>query len=141
MDVHMLLSGLHSRGILLIPDGEKLVAEPASRLSEADRAAIRALKPELMRILSAAGRRQCVTPNSRLPLVPPAVRTLIEGIEAEARAKGWPAELLWNADFWGSPRGLAAVLEDDDTIAEVTPDYIGILKTHRSILRFQRRVS
>ena len=141
MDVHMLLSALHSRGILLIPDGEKLVAEPASRLSDADRAAIRALKPELMRILSAAGRRQCVTPNSRSPLVPPAVRILIEGIEAEARAKGWPAELLWNAEFWGSPRGLAAVLDDDDTIAEVTPDYIGILKTHSSILRFQRRVS
>jgi len=35
---------------------------------------------------------------------------------------------------------LATVLNDDDAI-EVTRDYIGILKTHSSILRFQRRVS
>jgi hypothetical protein len=33
------------------------------------------------------------------------------------------------------------VLDADDTIVEVTPDYIGILKTHSSLLRFQRRVS
>ena len=31
-------------------------------------------------------------------------------LEAEARGKGWTAELLWNAGFWDMPRGLAAVL-------------------------------
>jgi hypothetical protein len=87
----------------------------------------------------AATWRQGVTRNSRSPLIPDAVRTIIEAIEGEARTLGWPAELLWNAEFWGSPRGLAAVLDDDDAIVEVTPDYIGILKTHNSILRFQRR--
>jgi hypothetical protein len=82
--------------------------------------------------------RQGVTPN---PLIPDVVRAIIESIEADARAQGWPAELLWNAEFWGSPRGLAAVLEESDAIAEVTPDFIAIIKTERSILRFQRRVS
>jgi hypothetical protein len=143
MDAHTLLFDLVSRGIVLTSEGEKLIAQPVSRLTEADCAAIRAHKAELdlIRIPAAAGSHQGITPNSRSPLVPPAVRTLIEGIEADARAKGWPAELLWNAEFWGSPRGLATVLDDDDAIVEVTPDYIGILKTHSSILRFQRRVS
>ncbi len=52
MDAHMLLSDFRSRGIVLIPNGEKLTAEPASRLSDADRAAIRQSKAELLRILS-----------------------------------------------------------------------------------------
>jgi hypothetical protein len=144
MDANTLLFDLVSRGIVVTPNGEKLIAQPASRLTEADCAAIRTHKSELLdllRISAAGGSHQGITPNSRAPLVRPAIRTLIEGIEAEARAKGWPAELLWNAEFWGSPRGLATVLDDDDAIVEVTPDYIGILKTHSSILRFQRRVS
>jgi hypothetical protein len=151
MDAYQILNDLSERGILLIPDGEKLVAEPASRLSDADRAAVRQNKLDLLRILSrskeaspplrnpdALGWRQGVTPNSRYPTVPPSVRTLIEGIEGDARAKGWPPELFWNAEFWGSPRGLAAVLDSEDEIAEVTPDYIVILKTKRDLLRFRR---
>jgi hypothetical protein len=82
-----------------------------------------------------------IPPNSRRPLIPDSVRTIIEGIEADARAQGWPPELLWNAGDWDSPRGLAAVLDESDVIAEVTPDFIAIVKTERSLLRFQRRVS
>ena len=52
MDARVLLADLHSRGIRLIPDGEKLWAEPAERLSDADRIAIRQSKAELMRILA-----------------------------------------------------------------------------------------
>jgi hypothetical protein len=52
MDAYMLLSDFRSRGIALIPNGESLTAEPASRLSDADRAAIRQSKAELLRILS-----------------------------------------------------------------------------------------
>jgi hypothetical protein len=52
MDAYTLLSDFRSRGIALIPNGEKLTAEPASRLSDADRAAIRQSKRELLRILS-----------------------------------------------------------------------------------------
>jgi hypothetical protein len=52
MDAHMLLADLHSRGIRLIPDGEKLWAEPAEQLLDADRVAIRQSKAELMRILA-----------------------------------------------------------------------------------------
>jgi hypothetical protein len=88
----------------------------------------------------AATWRQGVTPHSRNPLIPDGVRSLIEGIEADARAQGWPAELLWNAEFWGSPRGLAAVLDESDAVDKVTSDYIEILKTEGSILRFQRSV-
>ena len=52
MDAYMLLSDFRCRGIVLIPNGEKLTVEPASRLSDSDRAAIRESKPELLRILS-----------------------------------------------------------------------------------------
>jgi hypothetical protein len=90
---------------------------------------------------AAAGWRQGVTPNSRHPLIADAVRAIIEDIEADARAQGWPAELLWNAGDWDCPRGLAAVLDGSDVIAEVTPNFIEIVKTARSILRFQRRIS
>lgn len=87
MDAHTLLSNLRNRGIRLTGDGEKLTAEPASRLSDSDRAAIRQSKSDLLRILSknaatsppgkpdAVGTRQDVMP---LPIVRPAVRAIIE---------------------------------------------------------------
>jgi hypothetical protein len=52
MNAHVLLADLHSRGIRLTPDGEKLWAEPAEQLSDADRIAIRQSKAELMRLLA-----------------------------------------------------------------------------------------
>jgi hypothetical protein len=54
MDAHQLLSNFQARGIKLFPEGGNLAVEPASRLSDADRAAIRASKPELLRILAPA---------------------------------------------------------------------------------------
>jgi hypothetical protein len=70
------------------------------------------------------------------------VRSKIEAIEAEARAKGWPAELLWNGGFfWDSPRGLAALLDADDEIVEVTPEVITILKYRRDIQHFRSQVA
>ena len=51
MDAHMLLSDFRSRGIALIPNGENLTVEPASRLTNEDRAAIRAAKSELLIVL------------------------------------------------------------------------------------------
>jgi hypothetical protein len=74
-------------------------------------------------------------------LVTSEVRAKIEAIEPEARGLGWPAELLWNNGFWDSPRGLAAVLDPEDEIAEVTPNYIAILKVHRDLLRFRRHLA
>ena len=65
----------------------------------------------------------------------------IEAIETEARALGWPPELLWNSGFWDCPRGLAAVLDLGDEIVEVTPSHIAILKTRRDLLRFRRYVA
>jgi hypothetical protein len=79
-----------------------------------------------------------VTPNSRAPLIPDAIREKIAAIEGDARNLGWPPELLWNANFWDSPRGLAAVLDADDEIAEVTAEYISILKVKRDLLKFRR---
>jgi len=84
---------------------------------------------------------RAVTPDSRAPLIPPEVRAKIEAIEAEARANGWPAELLWNAGFWDCPRGLAALLDAEDEIFEVTPDYIEILKIRRHLLKFHRQAA
>ncbi len=81
-----------------------------------------------------------IVPDSRNPLIPPDVRAKIENIEPEARAKGWPAELLWNCGFWDYPRGLAGVLDAEDEIDEVTPEYVVILKSRRDLLRFRRHV-
>src|SRR5271170_1993717 len=119
MDAHMLLANLQARGIRLIPEGGKLVVEPASRLSDVGRFAIRQSEPELHRILSESNEASetAATPNSRSPLVLPAIRAVIESIEADARVKGWPAELLWNGGFWDCPRGLAAILDEKDEIA------------------------
>jgi hypothetical protein len=86
-------------------------------------------------------RNHSATPDSRHPLIFPEVRTKIEAIEAEARARDWPAELLWNANFWDRPRGLAAVLDPGDEIDEVTPEYISILKISRHLLRFRRHAA
>jgi len=83
-------------------------------------------------------RNQSATPDSRHPLIFPEVRAKIEAIEADARAKGWPAELLWNSAFWDRPRGLAAVLEAEDQIGGITQDYIEILKRRHDLLRFRR---
>jgi hypothetical protein len=56
MEAVGLITDLWKRGIRLSPDGEdddKLWVEPASKLTDEDRRAIRSLKPELMRILRA----------------------------------------------------------------------------------------
>jgi hypothetical protein len=82
-----------------------------------------------------------VTPNSRHPLIPDVVREKIAAIEPAARNLGWPPELLWNANFWDAPRGLAAVLDANDEIAEVTAEYISILKVKRDLLRFRRHAA
>jgi hypothetical protein len=79
-----------------------------------------------------------VVPGSRQPLIPDAIRAKIEAIEGDARAKGWPAELLWNNAFWDLPRGLAAMLEPDDEIADVTREVIEIVRMRRDVLRFRR---
>src|ERR1700730_17092501 len=52
MDARALIEDFSRRGIRLIPNPPRLTVEPASRLSDADRAAIRASKPELLRILA-----------------------------------------------------------------------------------------
>ncbi len=51
MDAHQLLNDFQARGIRLVPEGGNLVVEPAERLSDTDRAAIRQAKPDLLRIL------------------------------------------------------------------------------------------
>jgi hypothetical protein len=80
-----------------------------------------------------------VASDSRHPLIPREVRGKIERIEAQARALGWPPELLWNGShYWDLPRGLAAVLDVSDEILEVTADAITILKCRRDRQRFQR---
>jgi hypothetical protein len=81
---------------------------------------------------------RAITPDSRHPLIPDPVREKIAAIEPTARNLGWPPELLWNANFWDAPRGLAAVLDEGDEIAEVAADYISILKVKHDLLKFRR---
>jgi len=143
MDAHMLLSDFRSRGIALIPNGEKLTVEPASRLTDADRAAIRAAKAELLKLLAASGLRDreadeidrvARTDGWSPPAeIPPAIASEIKRIESQALALGWRPERLWNFGFWPhggvEPRGLASVLDADDRIVEVTSDYMTVVKS------------
>jgi hypothetical protein len=138
MNVEAIIADLTQRGIRLIPDPPKLGVEPASKLTDADRKAIRAHKSELLTVLANRQQPRIVTPNSRHPLIEPTVRAKIESIEAEARAKGWPAELLWSYAYWDLPRGLAAVLDADDEIVGVTADVIEIVRMRCDVMRFRR---
>lgn len=52
MDANALLSDFRSRGIDLVPNGEKLTVTPSSRLTDEDRTVLRAYKCDLLRILS-----------------------------------------------------------------------------------------
>ena len=136
--VESLLASLTARGIRLELDRDALIARPASKLTDADREAIRAHKATLR---SRIRPPRAVTPDSRQPLIPNDVRATIEAIEPEARHKGWPAELLWNNAFSDLPRGLAALLDPGDGVGEVTPDYIEIWKLRRDRQRFMRCIS
>lgn len=149
MSAAQILAELRERGIRVepLPDG-KIYLEPEERLDADLIERVRAAKPALLALLArpepaavrAAWTRD-VTPDSRQPLIPPEVRAKVEAIEADARAKGWPPELLWNGGFWDCPRGLAAVLDPEDEIVEVGPEYIAILKLRRDLLRFRRHAA
>lgn len=54
IDAVSLVDSLRRRDIRLIPDPPKLIVEPASKLTDADREAIRTHKPELLRLLAYA---------------------------------------------------------------------------------------
>lgn len=153
MDAHTLLSDFRSRGIELIPNGEKLAVEPASRLSDADRAAIRAAKAELLKLLCAApslrdreedehdrlARADGWLPPSEIPA---AVAQEIQRIEAEALRLGWSKARLWNFNFWphtkNEPRGLASAMNDGDAIVAVSKDYIAIGSRGRNFADYRR---
>ena len=53
MSVQSLIVTLSRKGVRLIPDGDGLVVEPASRLTDAEREAIRTHKAELLQQLAA----------------------------------------------------------------------------------------
>jgi len=138
MTAETLLDELKARGIRIEPGPKgKLHLTPKTRVTPELLVAVREHKPALLARLQVV---RNVTPDSRNPLLRPDVRAKIEAVEAEARVKGWPAELLWNVGFWDCPRGLAAVLDAQDYIGEVTPDYIEILKARREVLRFRRHI-
>jgi hypothetical protein len=148
MNAQQILDEVRRCGAALVIIHGRLKASPPGVLPGDLKVAIRERAAEIkVRLLAPAARlapptasARAITPDSRSPIIPPEVRVKIENIEGEARAKGWPAELLYNANFWDSPRGLAAVLEEDDEIVEVSPDHIAILKVRRDLLRFRRHV-
>jgi hypothetical protein len=55
MTAESVLQDLSRRGIELIPDGDAILVRPASLITDSDRAAIRAAKSELLKLLAAAG--------------------------------------------------------------------------------------
>lgn len=121
------------------PEADRSARLDAER-NERDRPVERGYDDGLPSVGSAEWTRSTV-PDSRHPLIPPEVRAKLEAIEVEARSKGWPAELLWSSEFWDLPRGLAAVLDPDDEIVEVSAQCITILKYRRDIQRFRRHIA
>jgi hypothetical protein len=116
-----LIDEAQRHGVRLLIRAGKIVVAPPGVLPPELKSRLRQHAPEIRALLTqlAAGRAAWTsrsTPDARRPLIPPAIRTLIEAIESEAVAKGWPKELLWGADFWGCPRGLASVIDIDDEI-------------------------
>ncbi len=76
MQVETIIQALSSRGIQLYPEGDKLAVEPASRLTDADRAVIRAQKADILRpctadaALTLLNRLKGYTvPTGRMPVV------------------------------------------------------------------------
>jgi hypothetical protein len=136
-----LLAELRSRGVeLLLHDGRLKLRGPAERITPELVRWARQHKLALLACLRGE-RSRAVTPDSRNPLIEPAIRVKIEAIEAEARTLGWPPELLWSCNFWDLPRGLAAILEPADEITQVASDRIEILKTKRDLLVFRRHTA
>jgi hypothetical protein len=154
MDAQALITDFKRRGIKLIPNPPKLTVAPASKLTDSDRAAIRAAKAELLKLLEAADLhdheedeidRVASGEGWNPPAeIPPAIVSEIERIESQALTLGWRRERLRNFAFWphGSvePRGLASVLDAGDRIAEVTSDYLTVVKSssHHNRLLFWR---
>ncbi|MGD0950043.1 MAG: hypothetical protein ABSA52_21780 [Candidatus Binatia bacterium] len=62
MTAQTLLEALTARGVQLILDGSGIVAKPASRLTDADRQAIRACKAELRRLLEQGAAPEATRP-------------------------------------------------------------------------------
>jgi hypothetical protein len=132
-----LLITLRGEGFRIQAHGENLRLGPKGRITPELIERVRSCKPALLEILCRQS-RSVEASDSRHPLIGREVRTKIENIEGEARRLGWPPELLWNNSFWDLPRGLAAVVDDEDEIVQVAYDQIKILKTHRDILVFRR---
>jgi|SRR5215469_2294819 len=136
MSMQTLLDQLKAQGIRVEPrPNGNLHLTPKARVTPD---LVEAVRQHKLALLARLRGEHSITPDSRNPLVKPEVRAKIEAIEADARAKGWPAELLWNSAFWDRPRGLAAVLEAEDQIGGITQDYIEILKRRHDLLRFRR---
>jgi TubC N-terminal docking domain len=153
MTAESVLLDLSRRGIKLIPDGDALLVQPASRITDSDRAAIRAAKSELLELLAAASlhdreedeveriARVGWSPSAEIPT---AIASQIKRIESQAFALGWRSERLWNFQFWpdrgGQPRGLASVMDPGDRVVEITREFVLIEKSNsrRDRLRFWR---
>jgi TubC N-terminal docking domain len=161
VNVDCIVADLAERDIRLMPDGNALVVEPASKLTEDDRQTIRAHKPALLELLSRrpiepdvecdeqdnAVQRGCnYAPSSAVtPIehqdgpaqrrIEPAIAAELERIEGQALALGWSHERLWNSGFWYPwPRGLAAVMDAGDRIVEVTSDYMRVERPRANVM-------
>jgi len=134
-----LIADFRKRGIRLMPDGDSLIVEPASRLSDADRAAIRQYKPLLLVLLTvneteaappATTTIATITTIADTKGIDSGVRAELERTWLEAEPLGWSWLRIWNPNYWphtrAYPRGLVTVLYPGDRVVEVRADYLVI---------------
>jgi tubulysin polyketide synthase-like protein len=76
-EIETLISTFTKRGIKLIPDGDGLIVEPASNLTDADERTIRTWKPQLLDFLSRTSERNRWPERPRQPMAVRRCGTLI----------------------------------------------------------------
>jgi hypothetical protein len=137
------LQELHERQVVVEPrPGGQLALAPVEALDPALIAKVRAVKSELLKILSAhtlidrekdemdgVARADDWQPSAKIPA---AIATEIARIEVRAISLGWDRGRLWNFAFWphrgNEPRGLASVMDSGDRVVEVFADHLVIEK-------------
>jgi hypothetical protein len=102
--------------------------------------AVKSLKGSTVPIADIRDSDMSVSPPSPID---PAIVSTIAAIEPLAIACGWSHQRLWQHEFWprDGERGLASVLDPEDTIVEVTTDAITIAKPSLVLTHFQRHQS
>ena len=144
MTAQEIIATLNHRGVQLIPDGTSLVAKPASRLTDADRQAIRACKAQLVALLTcenSSARQESRTAGDTVRNEP----TLADRIEATWKPGEWIAYRdvgqLLTAKYAGvAMSGRVNLWLSDGALRSVVPEAVALDWAPDAAEIFERRL-